>query len=312
MQTLRHHQASKTKLVGQWLLTVMLCFISNIALSDESAKDHSATTNTITPDTTVSNTTLSNPIVIRLAVAANFKTTLQTLVDQFIMRRNAADKIDFRISSGSTGTLYAQIIHGAPFDIFFAADNARPAMLVEKKLTSGQKTAVYAQGQISLAFAKHTHLSRLNRNRFCEPLAHNNPNKYSAKKHDAPLTLAIANPRTAPYGLAAQTFIRQLPIDSATYRLVKGKNVMHAQQLLLNGNVDIAILARSQQYHPQMNDFQFCTIANTFHPSLEQSMVIIKQTKRSQRSEDIISALYHFVLSGEGKDIITRNGYLTH
>lgn len=312
---LKHHRLGINKPIRYWLLTAALCLINNTTLSAEvdakpSISQHSASKT-------------HQPAIIHIAVAANFKATLQSLTNGFLQQYPNKNDIDLRIISGSTGTLYAQILHGAPFDIFFAADNARPKMLLEKNLSEPYNSAVYARGQISWVYAKHKLTNKSIGQHYCEHTIDTAdaaqqllasllyPTTANSSNRSAKATVAIANPKTAPYGLAASTFLKRIADDSVSYRLVQGKNIMHAQQLLLNGNVDAAILANSQQYHPQMKDFQFCTIANTLHPSLEQSMIIIKRANRSQLSDDTINAFYHFVLAREGKAIISRHGYLT-
>lgn len=312
---LRPHRSGSYKSLRLWLLTAALCLVNNISLSAE------VDANTAISRHSAAKT--NQPTIIHIAVAANFKATLQKLTDEFLQQYPNKNDIDLRIISGSTGTLYAQILHGAPFDIFFAADTSRPKLLIEKNLSDRNNSAVYARGQISWVYAKHKLANKSIDQHYCEhPIDTADaaqqllvsllyPSAAISSSHTPQTTVAIANPKTAPYGLAASTFLNRIADDSVSYRLVRGKNIMHAQQLLLNGNVDAAILANSQQYHPQMKDFQFCTIANTLHPSLEQSMIIIKRASRSQLSDDTIKAFYHFVLARQGKAIIGRHGYLT-
>ena len=91
---------------------------------------------------------------IYIAVASNFKETLSALVSAFNQQRSLP--IDFRLSSGATGALYAQILHGAPFDLFFAADELRPQKLAEQMIGDATTLTTYASGQLAIAVAKQT------------------------------------------------------------------------------------------------------------------------------------------------------------
>ena len=125
---------------------------------------------------------------VKVAVAANFKPTLVTLIDEYTRMHPRAD---IRVSSASTGVLYAQINRGAPFDIFLSADSDRPKQLEKSGLVEANTRKNYALGQLVLW---RKGFSSVN----AESL-----NTLTGK-------LAIANPKLAPFGLAAKQAMQKL------------------------------------------------------------------------------------------------------
>ncbi|MCB1675783.1 MAG: molybdate ABC transporter substrate-binding protein, partial [Halioglobus sp.] len=158
---------------------------------------------------------------IRVAVAANFRATLQDIGAGF--ERASGHRVI--LSSASTGMLYTQIAHGAPFDLFFAADRETP----QKLLGSGafpdtHSTFCYARGALVLAGAVDGANSLANPAR----------------------SLAIANPATAPYGVAALQVLERPEFDAGKGRkLVRGSNVVQAYQFWHSGAVDLALVPRA-------------------------------------------------------------------
>lgn len=165
---------------------------------------------------------------LTIAVASNFQTTAKEIAARF----SATTDIAVRISSGSTGSLYARIVNGAPYDIFLAADTARPQLLEEGGFAIENSSFVYASGRLVLWSADPRF-----RDRDCsEDLAS------GAFTH-----LAIANPRTAPYGLAAKSFLQSQQLwDSVSDRLVVGENIAQTFQFVATGNATLGLIAASQ------------------------------------------------------------------
>ena len=158
---------------------------------------------------------------LRVAVAANFRATLQHASDQF--QQQTGHRVV--LSSGSTGVLYNQIIHGAPFDLFFSADQAATEKLatVSAMDTLG-KPFCYARGRMVLTGGTGD----------LQQLA------------NADLSLAIANPSTAPYGAAAMTVLARPEFAGGEGRkLVRGTNVVQAYQFWHSGAVDLALVPKA-------------------------------------------------------------------
>jgi len=153
-----------------------------------------------------------------VAVAANFKPTLEAL-----NRRFTADTgIAIRLSSASTGMLATQIRHGAPFDVFFAADAEYAAGVARLDLPGAGEPFCYAVGALALAGGALEDLAR------------------------AEVSVAIANPATAPYGRAAlDVLAREAFAPGAGRTLVRGNNVAQAYQFWHGGAVDLALVARA-------------------------------------------------------------------
>jgi molybdate transport system substrate-binding protein len=164
---------------------------------------------------------------LNIAVAANFAKPLAAIASDF----TAITGIDVSITTSSSGTLYAQIFHGASFDVFFSADTARPAMLAKNNLIHPDNVTAFAQGRLALITPNASTETKMALERFIA--------ETSGK-------FAIANPKLAPYGLAAQQVLHNTSLwNTFKDRLVKGKNVLQAYQYVSTGNVKGALVAYS-------------------------------------------------------------------
>jgi len=179
---------------------------------------------------------------VRVAVAANFRATLEQLNTRF----EAETGHHVVLSSASTGTLYNQIIHGAPVDVFFAANVEAPARLA---LEGRGESFCYSLGRLVLV-GGNGELSQLG---------------------DPTLSLAIANPQTAPYGAAATEILARSEFSSGTDRkLIRGNNVTQAYQFWHSGGTDLALVARS--IAPEGTP-----IATEWHQPIEQHAVLLSR-----------------------------------
>tara|TARA_R110002124_G_scaffold1253_7_gene6962 strand:- start:2272 stop:2970 length:699 start_codon:yes stop_codon:yes gene_type:complete len=159
---------------------------------------------------------------ISVAVAANFKPTLEKITDPFL----ANTGIVVTLSTASTGVLATQILHGAQYDLFFAADQETPQKVVSAKALADTDLFCYARGSLVLAGSEDG-LSAL------------------AKPGHS---VAIANPATAPYGRAAMEVLQRPEFSAGQGRkLVKGNSVAQAYQFWQSGAVDMALLPRALQ-----------------------------------------------------------------
>jgi len=165
--------------------------------------------------------------VVSVAVASNTLDAVKLIGRNF--QKQFGHKL--RISSGSTGKLYAQIYNGAPFDIFLAANAREPKRLEEQKLIAKGSRFTYALGRLSLctqASIKSTSLAAI-------------------LKQSAIKRLAVANPKTAPYGMAAKQVLESVTLwQSFKPRLIRGENIGQAYQYFVSGNTQAAFLASSQ------------------------------------------------------------------
>ncbi|MGS2723042.1 molybdate ABC transporter substrate-binding protein [Porticoccus sp. GXU_MW_L64] len=165
---------------------------------------------------------------IDVAVASNFMAAAKALKADFERRT------DHRINlvAGSTGKHYAQIINGAPFDVFLAADARRPQLLEQQGRALQGSRFSYAIGQLVLWSAAE----------------HSVDGKGRVLTAGEFNRLAIANPKLAPYGRAAQQVLentRSLQRDDSG-KLLRGENINQAFQFVHSGNADLGFVALSQ------------------------------------------------------------------
>ena len=215
--------------------------------------------------------TASGAEPIRVAVAANFRSTLVQINDQF--QRDTGYRV--LLSSGSTGVLYSQITHGAPYDLFFAADRDSAARLHANRL--GSTPFCYARGELVLAGG----------------------NGELVQLADPELSLAIANPVTAPYGAAAMTVLARAEFAGGQGRkLVRGTNVVQALQFWHSGAVDLALLPRALA--PGAT-----TIPARWYQPIEQHAVVL----RRGAGQPAIDAYLNWIRSDRVRALITDAGY---
>ncbi|MFV0276293.1 MAG: molybdate ABC transporter substrate-binding protein [Parahaliea sp.] len=182
---------------------------------------------------------------LRVAVAANFRAALEALNPDFEGRHNAK----VILSSASTGVLYNQIAHGAPFDLLLAADVERPAALEAKGLVTTGLRRCYARGQLVLLGADS--LSALT---------------------DPNLSLAIANPDTAPYGRAAVEVLARPDFAAGKgRRQVQGSNIVQSWQFWHSGAANLALVPRSLAGELGI------AIPGNWHSPIEQQAVVLRR-----------------------------------
>lgn len=163
---------------------------------------------------------------VRAAVAANFTAPAKLIAEQFQADTGHTVKLSF----GSTGKLYSQIKAGAPFDVLLAADDTTPAKMAREGLGDGASQFTYAVGKLVLWSKK--------------PGLVDARGEVLKGQFDK---LAIANPKLAPYGLAAQETLTSLGLWSAVQeRIVMGESISQTMQFADTGNADLAFVALSQ------------------------------------------------------------------
>lgn len=203
---------------------------------------------------------------LHVAVASNFLFPLKLLAKRF----REETGIELITSSGSTGTLYAQISNGAPFDLFLAADKKRPQMLVKEGFAVKSSLITYAYGQLVLWGNDRQIVHDKNSDECLTRL------KKSGR-------LAIANPRTAPYGTATKESLRTLGLwKKIKPRIVYGNNIAHTFQFVDTGNVDFGIVALSEYLRMgQQRPGCVWTIPDKYYTPLEQQAVILKKAEKN-------------------------------
>ncbi len=189
---------------------------------------------------------------------------------------------------GSTGQLAQQIAHGAPFDVFFAADASFVEALRAKGAVLPDTVSVYALGRLVLATGR------------------GRPALSGLKDLFGPEVkrLAIANPAFAPYGRAARQAMERAGVWAALRpKLVYGENIQQVLQFLRTGNVDAAILSLSVAHVPEV---QFVPIDPGLYDPLRQEVAVTKIS----RHPDLARRFIRFVDGPEGRPILRRFGFL--
>jgi len=224
---------------------------------------------------------------LRVAVASNFLSAMKSIAQQY--QEQTGTKI--KISSGSTGKLYAQIIHGAPFDLFFAANSREPEKLEQQKLITDGSRLTYAIGKIML----WSNLGKTPENNYVFHLL----NDQSIR------TLAIANPKTAPYGVAAMQAIQKLDISLQGIRVVKGENINQTWQFLRSGNADVGFIAASQVVDANKQFGELFEVPDNLYQAIEQQVVLLKSSKNQQNAQ----AFLKFMQDSKIKSQLALYGY---
>ncbi|WP_257294761.1 molybdate ABC transporter substrate-binding protein [Endozoicomonas sp. YOMI1] len=229
-------------------------------------------------------------VELKVAVAANFKPSLEVLAKAF----EAETGHRLLISSASTGVLYNQITHGAPFDIFLSADSLRAELLEKKGLTLEGSRHPYALGGLVLWSPGFSGKDDQDKTMTLEDLAF-----YKGR-------LAIANPATAPYGLAARQVLEKLGFwSSFRSRLVQGASIQQAWQFVASGNIPAGLVAKAQLVDHKNNDGHIFSIPATLYDPIQQDLVILKRTRQPEAAKAFVA----FILSPSVQSTIAKQGY---
>jgi molybdate transport system substrate-binding protein len=225
---------------------------------------------------------------INVAAASDLNFAMKELVQQF--ERETGNKV--RLTLGSSGNFYAQIVNGAPFDVFLSADVDYPKQLEAAGLAVSGSTFVYGTGSIALWVPKQSplKLDSLGMRGLLEP---------SVKK------IAIANPQHAPYGRAAVAAMQNAKIyDQLKSKLVLGENISQAAQFVQSGAADVGIIAVSiAQSEPMLRTGFFWLIPRDTYPPLNQGAVLLK------RAGPAAKAFHDWLRKPEAKSILSTYGF---
>lgn len=223
---------------------------------------------------------------IRVGVAANFASTLALLAEHF--EQHSGHRL--LLSSGSTGKLFAQIKNGAPFDLFFAADAERPQRLEREGDGVPGTRFTYAIGHLVLWSPRPGKVDAaadiLNTGEF---------NK-----------LAIANPATAPYGLAARQTLQRLGVWQALQsRIVRGENIAQTYQFVASGNADLGFVALAQMRARDESGGSSWQIPPDFHAPIDQQVILLRKAREPAAAR----ALLAYLRQPHAQQMLRRAGY---
>ncbi|MBU3605122.1 molybdate ABC transporter substrate-binding protein [Polynucleobacter sp. AP-Kaivos-20-H2] len=225
-----------------------------------------------------------------VAIAANMKDAFNEIAIAF----KAGGKPEIRVVYGSSGNFAAQIMNGAPFNLFIAADEHFPLELFKNGKTVDEG-AIYAIGKLAL-IAKTSSGIRLADSKTEIARAIVRANK-----------VAIAKPELAPYGKAAVEYLKAEGLwDLAKDKLVYADNIGAATTYVMSGAADIGFTALSLAKSPEVTkQTSFLLVDTKFYEPIKQRMVLIKGAP--QESVD----LYRFMQGHQAKSILQRYGYTT-
>ncbi len=227
----------------------------------------------------LSSTASAEQVVV--AVAANFITPMKKLASEF----ESNNQHTIKLVSGSSGRFFAQIKHGAPFDLFLSADNDKPQKLIDSGLAISNSLFTYAYGRLVLWSADNKRAL--------------NEDSLSIADFDR---LAIANAKLAPYGKAAKEVLGQLGLEKATRsKWVVGENISQTYQFVASQNAEYGFIAASQW----LSSGPGWLVPEAYHQPIQQDAVILSRAKDNKA----VIKLIEYLQSPEASIIIESYGY---
>lgn len=224
---------------------------------------------------------------VQVAVAANFSAPMQVIAADF--EKSSGHKV--LAAYGATGQFYAQISHGAPFEVFLAADASTPARLEQEGQGVPGTRFTYAIGALALWSAKAGYVDDqglvLRANQFQR--------------------LAIANPKTAPYGLAAMQTLTRLGLHQAVAKkLVEGQNIAQTHQFVASGNAELGFVALSQIYQDgRITGGSAWRVPAEMHEPIRQDALLLGKGKDNPAAR----ALIEYLQGDKAAEVIRSYGY---
>jgi molybdate transport system substrate-binding protein len=224
---------------------------------------------------------------VQVAVAANFTAPMKVIAAQF--EQETGHKV--LASYGATGKFYAQIQNGAPFDVLFAADDATPAKLDKENATVPRSRFTYAIGKLVLWSAK-------------EGVVDARGDVLKTGKFDH---IAVANPKLAPYGLAAQETLQKLNLFRALQaKFVTGDNIGQTYQFVASAAAPLGFVAMSQVYeNNQLKSGSAWIVPGTMYSPIRQDAVVL--TKGANKPA--VAAFMGYLKGDKAKAVIRSYGY---
>jgi len=227
---------------------------------------------------------------LRIAVASNFYPALKEIVKSYELYQNDSrgQKHNVVLIPGSSGKHFAQIMNGAPFDIFFSADDLRPLLLEQNGKTINKSRHTYALGQLVL----------------WSPIDNLIDKKASILQSRDFRFIAMANPKIAPYGEATKEVLTTMNLWKALEdKLIRGENIAQTFQFVNSGNSKLGFISFSQIVNSNYEvNGSYWKVPKSLYEPIEQQVVLLNE---SFLAEDFLS----YLLSEESQNIISRFGY---
>lgn len=224
---------------------------------------------------------------VAVAVASNFTAPMQKIAMEF--EKDTGHKA--QLSFGATGKFYAQIHHGAPFGVLLAADATTPEKLVKEGKAEAASRLTYAVGKLVLWSKDAGYVD----------------NKGEVLKQNAFQHLAIANPKLAPYGMAAQQTLHKLGLLAQIQpKWVQGENISQTYQFAATGNAQLGFVALSQvMENGKIQSGSAWMVPAAMHDPIRQDAIILSHAKDNVAAK----ALMDYLKRDKARAIITAYGY---
>lgn len=226
---------------------------------------------------------------VTVAVASNFSQAARELGQAF--EQQSGHQVQFSVSS--SGKLFAQIIQGAPFDVFLSGDAERPALLESRGLVVSGSRRTYATGGLVLWSVDV---------------------RYQGKDCKAELQaghfdkLAMANPKVAPYGVAAEQVLTGIGLDrqAMTASIAMGESVAQTLQFVSSGSASMGFIAAAQLKLPGIPEGTcHWVVPDSLHDRIEQQVVLLARSAHNPAAQ----AFLNFLAGEQARDIIRTHGY---
>ena len=230
---------------------------------------------------------------ISVAAASDLKFAFEEVASEF---KKLHPEIQMQTTFGSSGNFFAQLSNKAPFDIFFSADIGYPEKLIEQGVGLKETLFCYAVGHLGIWVRNDSSLDL-------------DKNGIAVLSDPAVKKIAIANPRFAPYGRAAEAALKHFEIyELIQDKLVLGENISQTAQFVESGAADIGMIAASlATVSPLRDKGRFWQLPTDSYPKLVQGGVILSWAKDREACEQLRS----FVTSAAGQAILRKYGFAT-
>jgi molybdate transport system substrate-binding protein len=228
---------------------------------------------------------------VNLALAANVSYAIDELIEGF---HTLHPQININVTIGSSGKLTTQVIHGAPYDVFMSANMHYPQTLYKQKLTL-TKPLVYAKGSLVLLSTRKRDFTQ----------------GVFLVEDSSIKTIAIANPKTAPYGIATKEFLENLHLyKKMKPKFVYGESISQTVAYTATAT-DLGFIAKSALFSKNLHKFMkkryFIELDTQLYTPIKQGVVLLKHAQDNHDAR----LFYDFILSKQGKTIFKKYGYIT-
>ena len=225
---------------------------------------------------------------VRVAVASNFYPAMKEIALQYELKKSkTSENHKIVLIPGSSGRHYAQIMNGAPFDLFFSADKVRPILLEKKGISENGSRFTYALGKLVLWSSLDGFVEKEER-----------------LYHKDLRFIAIANPKIAPYGVAAKEALISINLwEDMKSKLIRGENIAQTFQFVNSGNAKLGFVSYSQLMNPNYPvGGSFWEVPQSLYKPIEQQAVLLRE---SLLGKDFLS----FMRTDQSLKIISKFGY---